>query len=289
LGVTGSDVKDSLARELPECAGCRDALRDALIIYGGRDARFVAHRPAVARLFWSLLGAERKQHPIRRLPPSKLGLSGFEIAIPDSRRSSAPPVPSRRCERSAEIRGAFLACGTLTAAGRGYHLEFVPQGGRVSRLARLLQPFGIPKYGRRNRRETLYYKDSEAIAGVLAAMGAHAAVLALEDLRAFRETKNRVHRLVNSEAANLQRTAAAAANQSESARFLEQSLGLETLPDALREIAQLRLAHPDESLAELGRRCRPPVGKPTAGGRLASLRRMAERVRTGQGPVKPAR
>jgi DNA-binding transcriptional regulator WhiA len=286
--VTGSDVKDSLAREIPECAGCRNALGDALILYGARDGRFVAHRPAVARLFWSLLGADRKQHPIRRLPPSRLGLSGFEIAVPDS-RSTAPPVPSRRCERSAEIRGAFLACGTLTAAGRGYHLEFVPQDGRAVRLARLLQPFGVPKRGHRNRRETLYYKDFEAIAGVLAAMGAHAAVLALEDLRALRETKNRVHRLVNSEAANLQRTAAAAATQSESARILAQTIGLETLPSALREIAELRLEHPDESLAELGRRCRPPVGKPTASGRLASLRRMAERVRTGQGPVKQAR
>jgi DNA-binding protein WhiA len=286
--VTGSDVKDSLARELPECSGCRDALRDAIILYGARDGLFVAHRPAVARLFWSLLGAERKQHPIRRLPASRLGLSGFEIAVPES-RLPAPPVPSRRCDRTAEIRGAFLACGTLTAAGRGYHLEFVPQDGRAARLARLLQPFGAPKRGHRNHRETLYYKDFEAIAGVLAAMGAHAAVLALEDLRALRETKNRVHRLVNSEAANLQRTAAAAASQSESVRVLEQALGLETLPSVLREMAELRLAHPDESLAELGRRCRPPVGKPTASGRLTSLRRMAERVRTGQGPVKQAR
>jgi hypothetical protein len=287
LGVTGGEVKDALARELPDCIRCRETLRDALVLYGSREGRFVAHRPSVARLFWSLLGDERKEHRIDRLPPSRLGLPGFAIDVPPHAAPGA--LPGRRCERAAEIRGAFLACGTLGAAGRGYHLEFATEPAYAQRLAKLLQSFGIAKVGRRKRRTTLYFKDSEAIARVLAGIGAHAAVLELEDLRALRETKNRVHRLVNSEVANLQRAAAASASQSESVRFLEEAVGLETLSPALREIAELRLAHPDESLTELGRRCRPPIGKPGASGRLASLRRMAERVRTGQGRAKQAR
>jgi hypothetical protein len=284
LGLSGGDVKDALARSLPDCPRCQEALRDALIVYGAHDGSFVSHRSSVARVFWSLLGDERKQSPVERLPPSRLGVPGFRIAVP-SGSSSKPPLPARRCERLVEIRGAFLACGTLAAAGRGYHLEFALDPERADRLARLLVPLGVPKRGRRKQRATLYYKDSEAIARVLAAIGAHAAVLQLEDLRALRETKNRVHRLVNTEAANLQRTAASAAAQSDSIRLLEDAIGLETLPAPLREIAELRLAHPDESLAELGRRCRPPVGKPTASGRLSSLRRRAERVRTGKGLV----
>jgi hypothetical protein len=285
--VTGGEVKDALARELPDCARCREALRDALALYGSRDGRFVAHRPSVARLFWSLLGEARKDYRIDRLPVSRLGVPAFAIDVPP--RAHPAPLPARRCERAAEICGAFLACGTLAAAGRGYHLEFTVDPAHAQRLARLLQPFGIAKTGRRKRRTALYFKDSEAIARVLAGIGAHAAVLELEDLRALRETKNRVHRLVNSEVANLQRAAAASASQSDSVRFLEDAVGLETLSPALREIAELRLAYPDESLSELGRRCRPPIGKPATSGRLASLRRMAERVRAGQGPVKQAR
>jgi hypothetical protein len=287
LGVTGSEVKDALARELPDCSRCREALREALALYGSHDGRFVAHRSSVARLFWSLLGDDRKEHRIERLPASRLGLPAFAIDMPA--RGGAVPIPVRRCERAAEIRGAFLVCGTLAAAGRGYHLEFAVDGEHAARLARLLQPFGTPKAGRRKHRATLYYKDADAIARVLAGIGAHAAVLELEDLRALRETKNRVHRLVNSEVANLQRSAAASATQSESLRFLEDAVGLAALSAPLREMAELRLAHPDESLAELGRRCRPPIGKPAASGRLTSLRRLAERVRAGQGPVKQAR
>jgi hypothetical protein len=286
--VTGGDVKDALSRDIPECLRCRETLRDALVLYGARDGRFIAHRSSVARLFWTLLGESRKSRRIERPAPSHLGLPAFAIEVPPEYRS-APGLPVRRCERIAEIRAAFLACGTLTTATHGYHLEFAPEPELAGRLARLLRPFGAPKTGRRKTRAALYYKDSEAIARVLAVIGAHAAVLELEDVRALRETKNRVHRLVNSEAANLQRTAAAAASQSESVRLLDEAVGLETLPPALRELAELRVAHPDESLAELGRRCRPPIGKPAASGRAASLRRLAERVRTGQGLVKHGR
>jgi hypothetical protein len=57
----------------------------------------------------------------------------------------------------------------------------------------------------------------------------------------------------------------------------------------LREIAELRLRHPDESLAELGRRCNPPVGKPTVSGRLMALTRLAQRLGGLQGSLKAVR
>ncbi len=48
------------------------------------------------------------------------------------------------------------------------------------------------------------------------------------------------------------------------------------LPQALREVAHLRLAHPDATLEELGRLCRPPVTKPAVADRLRRLERLAE-------------
>ena len=123
---------------------------------------------------------------------------------------------------------------------------------------------------------------------MLTLIGAFGAVLCLENVRALRETKNRIHRLVNTEAANLERTAVAAAAQSRVIEYLENAYGLRRLSPPLREIAELRLAHPDESLAELGRRCNPQISKPTASSRLAALARLAERVRRGQGPTTRA-
>jgi DNA-binding protein WhiA len=129
----------------------------------------------------------------------------------------------------------------------------------------------------------LYFKDFEAIVDVLTLIGAFGAVLRLEDVRALRETKNRIHRLVNTEAANLERAASAAAAQRRTIDYLASAYGLPQLSPPLREIAELRLAHPDESLAELGARCNPPISKPTVSSRLSSLARLAGRLQTGRG------
>jgi DNA-binding protein WhiA len=144
----------------------------------------------------------------------------------------------------------------------------------------------------RKGRIVLYYKDFDAIADVLSSIGAFAAVLHLEDVRALRETKNRIHRLVNTEAANLERTAAAAAAQHQTIAYIASAYGLANLSPALREIAELRLTNPEESLAELGRRCNPPIGKPTVNSRLVSLANLERKLQArhgGQGGRRRAR
>jgi DNA-binding protein WhiA len=135
----------------------------------------------------------------------------------------------------------------------------------------------------------LYLKDFEVIAELLTRIGAFGAVLALEDVRALRETKNRIHRLVNTEAANLQRSAQAGAAQRRVIEFLQNAYGLARLSPPLREVAELRLRHPEESLAELGRRCSPSIGKPTVSSRLGALAKLADRIGGLQGSAKAAR
>jgi hypothetical protein len=154
----------------------------------------------------------------------------------------------------------------------------------------MLRSAGVPpKSTQRKGRAVIYYKDFDAIVELLTLIGAFGAVLHLEDVHALRETKNRIHRLVNTEAANLERTAQAAATARSVIEYLENAYGLPRLSPALREIAELRLAHPDESLAELGRRCNPQIAKPTVSSRLTALARLAEQLRHGQGRAKQAR
>jgi len=180
-----------------------------------------------------------------------------------------------------EARGAFLACGSLSAGTQGYHLEFVlTRTADAQRLIWILRALGYPpKQMLRKGRTVLYFKDFDAIAGLLAMMGAHGTVLSLEELRALKETKNRIHRLVNTEAANLERTAAAAAGQNDAIALVINAYGLSRLSPPLREIAKLRINHPDESLSELGRRCNPPIAKPTVSSRLGAIARLAQRLR----------
>jgi cell division protein WhiA len=291
--VISADTKDALARDLPDTAHCRQALLAGLALYGtasGAD-EFVTHRNSVARLFWSLLDEERKSHPIQTRAATRLRrLPTFAISLPHRLRST-PPKPVHRCDRLIEIRAAFLACGSLAAGSHGYHLEFVLAGAAAAeRLQWMLRSAGVvPKVMRRKGRIVVYYKDFDAIVEVLTLMGAFSAVLRLEDVRALRETKNRIHRLVNTEAANLERTAAAAAAQRGVIEYVDSACGLARLSPALREIAELRLRYPDESLTELGRRCNPPIAKPTASSRLGALARLARHLRGGKGPAKYGR
>ena len=272
MGVISADTKDALARDLPQTAHCRQALLAGLAFYGNAGGEFVTHRNAVARLFWTLL--EEKSRAIETRAPTRLQhLPTFAIQLPEHLQS-VPPKPMHKCDRLVELRAAFLSCGSLAAGAHGYHLEFVARNAEAAqRLKWMLRSAGVPpKETRRKGRSLLYFKDFDAIVELLTKIEAFPAVLQLEDLRALRETKNRIHRLVNTEAANLQRT-----------------YGLPRLSPPLREVAELRLMYPDESLAELGRRCNPPVSKPTVSSRLGTLARPAGQLRGGQGSVKAAR
>jgi cell division protein WhiA len=289
MGVISADTKDALARDIPEAAHCRQALLAGLAFYGRLGDEFVTHRNAVARLFWTLLA--QKTRAIESRAPTRLQhLPTFAIALPPQ-LLEAPPKPVHKCDRLVELRSAFLACGSLAAGAHGYHLEFVARNSEVAqRLKWMLRSAGVPpKETRRKGRTLLYYKDFDAIAELLTKIEAFPAVLQLEDLRALRETKNRIHRLVNTEAANLQRTAEAAASQRRVIEYLQSAYGLPRLSPPLREVAELRLMYPDESLAELGRRCNPPISKPTVSSRLGTLARLANQLRGGQGSVKAAR
>jgi DNA-binding transcriptional regulator WhiA len=280
-----ADAKDALARDLPKAAHCRAALRAGLAYFGSIATpagwAFRTRRPAIARLFRTLLD-DRNTGPVRRTPEPRLFRSTtYEIDIDDA-LAEPPPKPRARCDRRMELRAAFLACGSLANPQHGYHLEFVcADRERAERINGLLTTESIAgKRSVRKGRTVVYLKGLDAIVAMLSAIGAYGAVLHLEDVRAMKETKNRIHRIVNTEAANLVRAAGAAAVQREAFAFLADAYGLRNLSPVLRESAQLRLAHPDETLAELGRRCNPPVGKATLNGRIAALMRLVDRLRT---------
>jgi hypothetical protein len=288
------DAKDALSRDIPKLPHCRAALRAGLAYFGSAATpggwTFRTRRPAVARLFRTLL-EDRNTGPVRRTPEPRLYRSTtYEIDIDDG-LAEPPAKPRARCDRRMELRAAFMACGSLANPQHGYHLEFVcADRQRAERIAGLLGSESIEaKRAVRKGRAVVYLKALDAIVATLSAIGAYGAVLHLEDVRAMKETKNRIHRIVNTEAANLVRAAGAAAAQREAIAFLADAYGLRNLSPVLRESAQLRLAHPDETLAELGRRCSPPVGKATLNGRIAALLRLVARLRQGMPATQSGR
>ena len=113
-------------------------------------------------------------------------------------------------------------------------------------------------------------------------MGASVSLMQLENVRIVKEMRNQVNRKVNCETANLNKTVSAAVRQVEDIRYIEDHLGLDRLSESLKEVARLRLGHPDASLKELGDMLSPKVGKSGVNHRLRKLSLMAERLRKGK-------
>ena len=177
------------------------------------------------------------------------------------------------CCRSAFLRGAFLAGGSLNDPAKRYHMEFLTGHAAVGReMAALMREMGLaPRNSARNGSAITYFKQSEAIEDVLTTMGAPLASMAFMQAKIQRSMNNAVNRKVNCDSANADKIVAAAQQQLEVIRRLEAEYGLASLPDALQETAMLRIANPEASLTDLARLADPPVSKSCMGHRMKKL------------------
>ncbi|SFD22116.1 DNA-binding protein WhiA [Clostridium uliginosum] len=186
-------------------------------------------------------------------------------------------------ERRAYVRGAFIGGGSISNPERTYHLEFVTHSEEYAMdLRDLINTFSLnSKVIQRKSSFIIYIKEGEQIVDLLNILGAHTSLLELENIRIMKEMRNNVNRLVNCETANLSKTVNAAVRQVESIRLIQNQIGLQRLPKNLREVAELRLNYPDESLKELGEMLEPPVGKSGINHRLRKIEKIADELRTG--------
>src|SRR5690625_1757636 len=125
----------------------------------------------------------------------------------------------------------------------------------------------------------IYIKEGEKISDFLNIIGAHQALLKFEDVRILRDMRNSVNRIVNCETANLNKTISAALRQIENIKFLDKQIGLDSLSEKLREVAEVRLNHPDMNLTELSEALGGKVSKSGVNHRLRKLDQMAQQLR----------
>lgn len=202
------------------------------------------------------------------------GYSSLDFGIPQA------IVDTNACKK-AYIRGAFLGGGSVSNPEKTYHLEFVTHNSDYAEeLSYLINHFKITsKVIQRKGSYVVYIKEGEQIVDLLNIIGAHSSLLELENVRIMKEMRNNVNRLVNCETANLSKTVNAAVRQVESIKLIKKEIGLGRLPKNLRDIAEVRLNYPDESLKELGELLDPPVGKSGVNHRLRRIEKIAEELR----------
>jgi len=184
------------------------------------------------------------------------------------------------CENCAAsfVAGCFLSAGNVTDPDKGYHLEFSSYRIRLlDDLMALLRRFDFdPRQTVRASARVLYFKNSSQIEDILTWMGAVRASLALMNTKIFKEINNTVNRRVNCESANIDKAIISASRDREAIETIYRLRGREYLPEELREIAVLRLRHPELTLTELGELLDLPLGKSGVSHRLRRIRSEAQ-------------
>ena len=190
-------------------------------------------------------------------------------------------VVQNTCCRRAFIRGAFLASGSISDPEKFYHFEIVcATQPKAEQLRELIATFDIEaKIVRRKKYYVVYIKEGSQIVDILNVMEAPVALMELENIRIVKEMRNSVNRQVNCETANINKTVSAAVKQMDDIRYIQAVIGLDGLPDNLREMALVRLERPDATLKELGEALNPPVGKSGVNHRLRKLGILADDLR----------
>ena len=317
-----SDCKEELCRVRCDKACCRMAELSALYMTLGAISllgrgqlcvQFTVESPAIARRVFVLLQKETQTvaqlHYVtharfggrrkcvltvgpNRAPAllTRLGMMSPDEAGVPALRSTSPRVKlTRDCCRRAFLRGALLGCGSISNPEHSYHLELTPRDEALRlNIARCLQSLDVPvKQTERRGVVSLYVKQSDHIATLLTAAGAHQAVTTLESMRVRRQVLGTVNRALNCDNANLQKQMNASQQQLTSIAQLMESERFASLPPALQAVARARLQAPDMSLEELGQTLEPPIGKSGVNHRMRRLMQFAREELGESAPPKP--
>ncbi len=212
-----------------------------------------------------------------------------QTGLLDARRRPVRGLPNKlttgaRPDLAALWRGAFLAAGTLSDPGRSAALEVAcPSGEAAMALVGAAHRLGVAAKAREVRGiPRVVVRDGEAIRAALVMMGAQKTAAAWEEMRQRREVRAGVNRLVNFDDANLRRSAQAAVAACARVERALEILG-EGVPAHLKQAGDLRLAHRDASLDELGHHADPPLTKDAVAGRIRRLLAMADKKAAQEG------
>lgn len=180
--------------------------------------------------------------------------------------------------RSAFVRGAFLAGGSVTDPEKRYHLEFATAHRSVARetYSILLDMGFSPKESSRGASALLYFKQSDAISDLLTMIGAPVTAMQVITAKVEKEMRNTITRQINCDSANADKTVSAAQEQIAAIkRYSAANGGLDSLPEPLKEAALLRITNQAASLSDLAKLSYPPLSKSCLSHRLKKIMELA--------------
>lgn len=296
-------IKEELAQVISSPRHCQLAELAALVQFCGHieeDGSLLvqSENPLVIRKCFTLL---KKTFKIEAVSKSQMQVQNYRLFVTGEdafrvlealkicdtaghlmmRHLTDPVLIKNSCCKRAYLRGCYMAVGSMSDPYKSYHLELVcGLQAQAEQLLKILHDFSLDaKMIIRKKYHVVYMKEGENIADFLNITEAHKALMEFENTRIYKGMRNMVNRKVNCEAANITKTVNAATRQVEDIRLIREKMGLEGLPEPLRQMAYVRLENPQASLGELGKLLDPPVGKSGVNHRLRKLGELAKELK----------
>ena len=296
-------IKEELAQVISSPRHCQLAELAALVQFCGHieeDGSLLvqSENPLVIRKCFTLL---KKTFKIEAVAKSQMQTQNYRLFVTGEdafrvlealkicdtaghlmmRHLTDPVLIKNSCCKRAYLRVCYMAVGSMSDPYKSYHLELVcGLQAQAEQLLKILHDFSLDaKMIVRKKYYVVYMKEGENIADFLNITEAHKALMEFENTRIYKGMRNMVNRKVNCEAANITKTVNAATRQVEDIRLIREKMGLEGLPEPLRQMAYVRLENPQASLGELGKLLDPPVGKSGVNHRLRKLGELAKELK----------
>ena len=193
-------------------------------------------------------------------------------------------LTQRPCCQGAYVRGSFLGSGFIANPQQHYQSEFILETESFACLLKdtLLNLQINAKLAKRKSAFAVYIKEAQSVSDLLAQIGAHGAVLELENIRILKSIQGNINRQTNWDNANIEKTINAAQRQLRSIRLIEKHEGLDVLPEPLRQTARLRLENPEATLEQLAALC-PELSRSGINHHLRKINRIALEIQAKKG------
>ncbi|MCQ2427860.1 MAG: DNA-binding protein WhiA [Clostridia bacterium] len=287
-------IRSELTGRLPAASCCRRSMLAGMLInsepgkngalyirISGSDV-FGIVRTFVSELYGRQLEAEEKNcygSTVYEAVAYSDTLSSLIGSLSDPAHISEPPkfFGCRHC-KTFFMAGMMMTSVTVSDPSKSSRAELkLSDPALTPKLDEFFLAEGLtPSVSYRKGTGSLLFRKSEDIESLVGLSGAKNACLDIMQAKLMREFRGDINRKANCDLANIAKAAASSEAQRTAIENLKKHGGFPSLPEDLRETAELRLEHPEASLSELASLHEPPISKSGLNHRLKKLAALAE-------------
>lgn len=193
-----------------------------------------------------------------------------------------PDIIAKPCCKKAYLRGIFLASGFIGDPRSNFHLEIIVEKEQLAYdILSIMKELDInARVVPKRQSYMIYMKSGSNIENFLACIGASTSHIKFTTVRVNKSLRNEANRLSNAEFANVDRATKASVKQLKDIQIVLKKYKSrpDSIPPAIKEFIELRVANPSASMKELGQLAKPAMTKSAINHRARRLEEIARKI-----------